>query len=823
MAQQRLVGLRGFVQTPVGRILLLALAIGLVVGAFYITVLLAIPAILIAGLWLPIYFGMKRPRYLALSGLVILLLVAPIVTATFTNELLAPIGAASSSSVGVDWSVTVGNATESSQTSVITFELPSGSQNYTIAPIAGFATTEKGSVVVGTSAVSVPVAFSLVKYAVTFTESGLPSGTSWGVSAGANSTSSVTPTVVLNLPNGSYPYRLASVAGFTPPSPTGNFRVDGAAFGLSVSFNRTAYPITFSETGLPPGTAWSISADSTIATALTRSIVLDLPNGSIPFIARSIPPYGASRGHAVVAGAPGSAAVAFEPILYPVTFSESHLPASTLWTVTIGGVQVHSRSITVGFNLSNGTYGYEIGAPAGYAPLAGSGNVTVDGAPAAASVSFSATPFAVRLTEPGLPTGTPWTVTIDAAIATTTFDTLGFNLTDGTYPYSVGSIPGFTVPSAGSVTVSGAAVAKAVSFAPVKYGVTFTASGLAGSGWNVTLNGVPHSSMGPKIEFNITNGTYTYQVAPPGGKTPPATNASVVVNGRPVAVAVPFASKVYAVTFVESGLPSGAALENASVSPFHGISSTEFTWTVTVAPRYVASTDSSPLWVELYISTCPGATSNASSVCSAGYPFIVLTDYFCTDPSTIATCEASVTPLAQPVTVSFNYTIGSNGIWEWQMGLGVEDLAAHTPTYTLLVGDPQYNGLEGPVVGSFGTIFEVVLPSVYLEDFLYLGAPFYAVLLLYAVFKNRERKREDAKERNAGPIPPTSAAETAASGAPTAATPLGSAPAAKPPSGPGKGELACPNCEAVVYPGEAKCWKCGSSLTGNASAPLPPG
>ncbi|HTP56312.1 MAG TPA: hypothetical protein VML53_06610, partial [Thermoplasmata archaeon] len=71
--------LRSFVQTPLGRTLLLAFTILVVFGAFYLSVLFAIPAILIVGLWLPIYLGQKRPRYLALSGVVVLLLMAPLI------------------------------------------------------------------------------------------------------------------------------------------------------------------------------------------------------------------------------------------------------------------------------------------------------------------------------------------------------------------------------------------------------------------------------------------------------------------------------------------------------------------------------------------------------------------------------------------------------------------------------------------------------------------------------------------------------------------------------------------------------------------------
>jgi hypothetical protein len=186
-------------------------------------------------------------------------------------------------------------------------------------------------------------------------------------------------------------------------------RVNGAPVGLSVPFARTAYPTTFRETGLPSGTAWSVTAASTTATSLTDSIVLDLPNGTTSYLARSVLPYGMGGGNVVIAGGPGSAALTFAPVRFPVTFTESHLSTSTNWSVTIAGVTVHSKSTTVEFNLTNGTYEYEIGAPTSYAPLAGDGAITVNGAAAAASVNFSAVAHAVKFTESGLPAGTSWT------------------------------------------------------------------------------------------------------------------------------------------------------------------------------------------------------------------------------------------------------------------------------------------------------------------------------------------------------------------------------------------------------------------------------
>jgi hypothetical protein len=254
----------------------------------------------------------------------------------------------------------------------------------------------------------------------------------------------------------------------------------------------------------------------------------------------------------------------------------------------------------------------------------------------------------------------------------------------------------------------------------------------------------------------------------------------------------------------------GAVLQNASVSPYVAGPAVNFTWTVTVYPQYLpGAPNSTALWLSLYVSTCPGATGNSSPTCSPGYPLHILTNQG-TNGTTAETQQ------------SFHFQIGSDGIWDWQMSLAYRNSTNHGNTsYVFLVGDPTYNGIEGPVVGDYTTTYTALILTLYFDDLLFLGAPFYIVLLLYMVFKRRERTRQDTARRAAGPTPPDDAGAgglgTAAMGG-TAATP------SKPPI-PSPKEGACPNCGAVVYANETTCWKCGADLSATPStgSPLPSG
>ena len=249
-------------------------------------------------------------------------------------------------------------------------------------------------------------------------------------------------------------------------------------------------------------------------------------------------------------------------------------------------------------------------------------------------------------------------------------------------------------------------------------------------------------------------------------------------------------------------------MQNATVSPYTGSTSTNFTWTVTIYPQWVPQGNTTPSSLQLYISTCPGATGNSSPNCSQPYPFTVLTNDNLPNQTT-------------PYTVTFHYQIGTVGIWDWQMGLYTNNSTTKKPYYQVLVGDPTYNGIEGPVVGTFADIYSELILTVYFQDFLFLGAPFYFILLLYMLFKNRERRRREAQQRAPGPVPPDGGVSPPSDG-PAKDSPLPSAK--KGAGGTDAGvttrsaqEFNCPKCNAVVYQGETTCWKCGSSLPQTSS------
>ncbi|MGC8620271.1 MAG: InlB B-repeat-containing protein, partial [Thermoplasmata archaeon] len=94
-------------------------------------------------------------------------------------------------------------------------------------------------------------------YSITFTESGLPSGTSWSVTLNGTTLSSTNSTITFQEPNGTYSYTIAPISGYRGNMYSGSITIDGNAITESIGWTVITYPITIKENGIPNGTSWS--------------------------------------------------------------------------------------------------------------------------------------------------------------------------------------------------------------------------------------------------------------------------------------------------------------------------------------------------------------------------------------------------------------------------------------------------------------------------------------------------------------------------------------------------------------------------------------
>ena len=454
---------------------------------------------------------------------------------------------------GTPWWVNITSGPSQSATgTTITLALSNGTYSYAVATSDKSYSAAGGSFAIRGASVSTTVEFSSVTYSVTLNATGLPSGTEWWVNAtGDISQNSTDSTIALALPNGTYAYT-ASSADPRYSAPAGTFTVQGTALAESIPFSLVTYPVTFSEGGLPTGTEWWANVTGSAPVNSTGSAIsMPLPNGTYVFTTSSADPrYSAPGGTFSVRGAPVSEPVPFSTVSYPVTFTETGLPAGGTWWVNLSGEPSQdSMGIEISLPLPNGTYAYSIGvAPNRYA--APGGTLTVDGAGVSEPVDISPVTFSVTFTETGLSTGSEWWVNLtEGPSFSATGSTVSFSEMNGSYAYSVRSAGWQSTPASGTVTVLGSNVSVSVLFSRSGFFVNFTESGLPPATlWSVMLGGVTQSSSGTTIGFFGLPGTYAFSIDAVGVWVPSPDAGNVTVTNSARVVEISFAL-TYEMTF----------------------------------------------------------------------------------------------------------------------------------------------------------------------------------------------------------------------------------------------------------------------------------
>jgi hypothetical protein len=145
------------------------------------------------------------------------------------------------------WCVTYNGSQVCTTASSIAFSgIRNGSTySYTIGHVANYSLDQSytGSGTVpngggqGQIVLTVPVHFVLVKYTVTFTETGLPSHTSWQVTMNGKTTVSTGNKITFSESNGTYAFTIVSAGYSEMSSPMSPLTVNGAAVPVAVTFS----------------------------------------------------------------------------------------------------------------------------------------------------------------------------------------------------------------------------------------------------------------------------------------------------------------------------------------------------------------------------------------------------------------------------------------------------------------------------------------------------------------------------------------------------------------------------------------------------------
>ena len=228
--------------------------------------------------------------------------------------------------------------------------------------------------------------------------------------------------------------------------PTNQNIYTDVAFGLISDYSvQHYYTATFTESGLPSGTAWYVNItngmDSGPITGSSYSF--SLTNGTYSYtIATSDHIYkpSPSSGPFTVNGAPVSESVTFSKVLYNVTFTESGLPSGVEWYVNGTGVSGHEMSpANITFNLANGTYSFTATNLSNYYTTTVHFSVVISGSNATETVDYYHWAYIA-----GKVTPTNATVTINGkAVSLTSSGSFNVSVANGTY-HVVASSSGYT-------------------------------------------------------------------------------------------------------------------------------------------------------------------------------------------------------------------------------------------------------------------------------------------------------------------------------------------------------------------------------------------
>ncbi|MGC2788727.1 MAG: alkaline phosphatase family protein, partial [Thermoplasmata archaeon] len=440
------------------------------------------------------------------------------------------------------------------------------------------------------------------QYNVTFSETGLPTGTEWSATLDGTLESSRTPSVGFTEPNGSYGYSVLS------PTPTvdgtryvatpssGSAEVSGANVTVTISYapeySLTAVASPVGDGTVSPESGWyssgqkvSIQATPGSGDAFSNWSGQGLGSYSGPSNPVELTVRGPINETAEFTAASGSQVT--------VTFTESGLPSGTEWNVSLNGQWESSTNTTVTFPVSAGSYGYTIGSPVTgtnastrYVTTPADGLVVVGNEPVGESVPYQ---VEYNLSVSQTPTGAGVVTPLGGWYPANSSVTLSAEALGGDhFALWVGSGAGnYTGPQESpQLTIEGPVSEVAEFVKPsVVATLSLVISGLPpGTNWSANVAGGSWTTNQTTITIPLSTGAVGYAIESPIPVSPSLeyvaqeNSGTVNLTGGPVGVSVSFVPE----TFLEIRAQGvGDVTETPSGSGWYAFgSSVEFAATV---------------------------------------------------------------------------------------------------------------------------------------------------------------------------------------------------------------------------------------------------
>jgi hypothetical protein len=373
---------------------------------------------------------------------------------------------------GIAWAVDVDSTTLGTTAASLNVWLVNGTYNWQAPDIAGYeAEPAGGSFAIAGTDENLTITWTPELYPVTFTETGITTGTSWSVTLNGSQSSSISSTITFYEPNGNYSAVIAPVPGFTPNRTSILVQVRDAGTSYPTSWTAVPYLVEFTEIGLAPGTDWSVMLAGAKESSSSPEIDFEEPNGTYTYAVAGLPGLSASPavGGVTVDGEAAGVVIGWSPREYSIIFLANGLPAGTNWSVTLADATTNSSEASISFVEPNGTYAASVTSAPGYAPSPARLVVRVLGANLTFAITWQAAipaQYGVAFDEIGLAPGIGWSLTFGDSVYVSAVASIHLLAENGTYSFEVAPLPGYACAyPTGNVTIDGANYTVTVSFA----------------------------------------------------------------------------------------------------------------------------------------------------------------------------------------------------------------------------------------------------------------------------------------------------------------------------------------------------------------------
>jgi hypothetical protein len=243
-----------------------------------------------------------------------------------------------------------------------------------------------------------------------------------------------------------------------------------------------------------------------------------------------------------------------------VLFQETGLTPGHRWSVTYGSATTSSTSSTIHFLTINGSFNYRILQIPGFIPNVTHGSVLIAGQGLNISLNFFQVVYPVQLFETGLPSNTTWSVTVANQTFATDHVILSFTLPNGSFGYTVGAVPGWSIApqTHGTLQIAGRQLSRTLVFHQFTYTFGINETGLPkNTAWGIEVGGVWVNGSAPVLEAFIPNGSFAYRITTPAGWIASSAGGNSTIAARALYVQISFLPFRFPVTFESSGLPNG--------------------------------------------------------------------------------------------------------------------------------------------------------------------------------------------------------------------------------------------------------------------------